>query len=162
MKVSIQESHVYDKNQFLTFYLNGQGYGLTISVVREIIPYMTITDVPQVPNFVQGVINLRGNIIPVIDLRLKLGVQANGADKDTCIIIVDSEVGSVGLVVDSVSSVIELSANQIDAPSSIVNDSSFSRFLLGMGKLADEVLILMDSNKLVCREELVGALGAAV
>ncbi len=142
--------------KYLTFSLASEEYGLEILKVREIIGIMDITSIPQVPDYVKGVINLRGKVIPVVDLRLKFGLEPAPYTEQTCIVVVD--VGSlVGVIVDTVQEVLDIDASQIDPPPPLgaaVNTS----FILGMGKFKDDVKILLDIDKVLCSEELEAAL----
>ena len=140
--------------KYLTFVLSKEEYGVNILCVREIIGIMDITTVPQTPQFVKGVINLRGKIIPVIDLRLKFDMPEKTADKETCIIVVETKETLMGVMVDTVSEVMDIDAAQIeDAPSFGTQiDTSFIR---GMGKVNGKVKILLDIEKVLSSEELV-------
>ena len=139
--------------KYLTFGLAGEEYGLEILRVREIMGVMDITAVPRTPDFVKGVINLRGKVIPVVDLRLKFGFEALEHTEETCIIVVD--VGSIemGIVVDRVSEVLDIAEENIDdAPS--FGSSVNTDFILGMGKSEERVTILLDIQKVLTGEEL--------
>ena len=145
--------------KYLTFVLAQEEYGLEILRVREIIGMMTITAVPRTPEYVKGVINLRGKVIPVVDLRLKFGMPAVEQTDETCIIVVD--VGSVemGVIVDRVSEVLDISGDQIDDPPEF-GDSVDTEFILGMGKADGKVTILLAIEKVLTRRD-VAALNAA-
>jgi purine-binding chemotaxis protein CheW len=138
--------------KYLTFALGKEEYGLEILKVREIIGYMDITAVPRTAGHVKGVINLRGQVISVIDLRAKFGMEATARTDQTCIIVVDIQQGgrrlNTGIVVDRVSEVLSISADRIeDSPSF---DSSVQiDFILGMGKIGDSVKILLDIDKVL-------------
>lgn len=138
--------------KFLTFFLAEEAYGLEILKVHEIIGMMPITRVPRTPEFIRGVINLRGKVIPVVDLRCKFGMPAGEQTDQTCTIVV--EVGSIemGIVVDKVSEVLDINANQIDdAPSFGVAVNT--DFVLGIGKTGDKVTILLDIAKVLTSAE---------
>ncbi|MBU0639185.1 MAG: chemotaxis protein CheW [Planctomycetes bacterium] len=138
--------------KYLTFCLAGEEYGLEILKVREINGIMDITAVPQMPNYVKGVINLRGKVIPVIDLRLKFGIEAAEYTDQTCIIVVD--VGTLmGIIVDTVQEVLDVSSSQIDPPPPLGVEVD-TRFILGMGKVKDDVKILLDIDKVLTADEL--------
>jgi purine-binding chemotaxis protein CheW len=138
--------------KFLTFALGGEEYGLPVLKVREIIKAMDITHVPQVPGHVRGVINLRGRVIPVIDLRLKFGFMAQENTDHTCIIVVDvSHLGMIGIVVDSVSEVLNVSGSDIDqAPD--FGDRVTTDYILGLAKVKDAVKILLDLDRVMGAE----------
>jgi purine-binding chemotaxis protein CheW len=140
------------EGKYLTFALANEEYGLEILKVREIIGYMDITAVPQTPAHVKGVINLRGQVIPVIDLRAKFGMETAEVTEETCIIVVEITQGerkfSTGIVVDRVQEVLDIAGEGIEeAPQfgSAVNTD----FILGMGKIGDSVKILLDIDKVL-------------
>jgi purine-binding chemotaxis protein CheW len=140
------------EGKYLTFALGPEEYGLEILKVREIIGYMDITAVPQTPHHVKGVINLRGQVIPVIDLRAKFGMETTGVTEQTCIIVVEtSQAGrkfSTGIVVDRVQEVLDIPGGDIEeAPQfdSTVNTD----FILGMGKIGESVKILLDIDRVL-------------
>jgi purine-binding chemotaxis protein CheW len=134
--------------KYLTFCLDDEEYGLEILTVREIIGIMPITSVPKTPEFIKGVINLRGKVIPVIDLRLKFNMPEAERTDETCIIVVQVEKVEVGIVVDRVSEVRDINGKEIDDPPSFGTDVDAS-FILGMGKTEDRVTILLDINKVL-------------
>ncbi len=150
---------ILDKQgKYLTFALGSEEYGLEILKVREIFGYMDITAVPQTPHYVKGVINLRGQVIPVIDLRTKFGMPEADITEETCIIVVEISQGqthcSTGIVVDRVSEVLDISGENIEeAPQ--FDTSVNTDFILGMGKIGDTVKILLDIDKVLAAEELV-------
>ena len=144
------------EGKYLTFALASEEYGLEILKVREIIGYMEITAVPRTPDYVKGVINLRGQVIPVVDLRSKFGMDTAEVTEQTCIIVVEIDQGqrkfSTGIVVDRVQEVLDIVAENIEeAPqfgSTVQTD-----FILGMGKIGDTVKILLDINKVLVGED---------
>ena len=140
--------------KFLTFLLQEEEYGLEILKVREIMGLMEITTVPQTPDYVRGVINLRGQVIPVVDLRLKFGMDKGEDDKRTCIIVVDVGGVMMGIVVDTVSEVMDINSSDIEATPSFGTELN-TDYILGMGKVAGKVKILLDINKVLTSEELV-------
>ena len=140
--------------KFLTFLLQEEEYGLEILKVREIMGLMDITTVPQTPDYVRGVINLRGQVIPVVDLRLKFGMDKGEDDKRTCIIVVDVEGVMMGIVVDTVSEVIDIDSSHIEATPSFGTELN-TDYILGMGKVQGKVKILLDIDKVLTSEELV-------
>jgi purine-binding chemotaxis protein CheW len=140
------------EGKYLTFALGSEEYGLEILKVREIIGYMEITAVPQTPSYVKGVLNLRGQVIPVIDLRAKFGMETAQITEETCIIVVeihqDGRKFSTGIVVDHVQEVLDIEGENIEqAPQfdSTVNTD----FILGMGKVGESVKILLDIDKVL-------------
>lgn len=139
--------------KYLTFLLDREEHGVEILKVREIIGIMDITKVPQTPDFVQGVINLRGKVIPVIDLRTKFGLPRAEYNDQTCIIVVDIGV-MMGIIVDTVQEVHDIPASSIEPPPRMGSEVDTS-FILGMGKVKDDVKILLDIDKVLSSEELV-------
>ncbi|MBK6911184.1 MAG: purine-binding chemotaxis protein CheW [bacterium] len=134
--------------KYLTFELANEAYGIEILKVREIIGIMDITQVPRMPAHVRGVINLRGKVIPVIDLRLKFDMQSTETTAETCIIVVDVSGNLMGLQVDKVSEVLDIAGNDIeDAPT--INESVDNSFILGMGKAKGRVNILLNIDRIL-------------
>ncbi len=147
-----QSEKAQQGGKYLTFELAGESYGLEILKVREIIGLMDITAVPRTPEHVKGVINLRGKVIPVIDLRLKFGMQEMEHTGETCIIVVRVNEAEIGVLVDRVSEVLDIEADKIeDAPSfgSEVN----TEFIMGMGMAEDKVTILLDIGRVLANED---------
>lgn len=143
--------------KYLTFALGPEEFGLEILKVREIIGYMEITAVPQTPSYVRGVINLRGQVIPVVDLRAKFDMNTEQTTTETCIIVVETKQGhgkfNTGIVVDRVRDVLDITADQIeDAPS--FGATVESSFILGMGKIANSVKILLDIDRVLGSADL--------
>lgn len=141
------------ENKYLTFSIGDEDYGIEIRYVTEIVGIQKITEVPDMPAFVKGVINLRGNVIPVMDIRRRFRMSDRDYDDRTCVIVVQVEETQVGLVVDTVKEVVDIPPDQV-APPPKVSQGQGGRFILGMGKLDDEVKILLDINKLLHDEEL--------
>lgn len=143
--------------KYLTFALAKEEYGLEILKVREIIGYMEITSVPKTPQYVKGVINLRGQVIPVIDLRAKFGLDETDVTEQTCIIVVEIENAgaqlSTGIIVDRVQEVLDIAGEDIeDTPEFGSNISS--DFILGMGKVEGKVKILLDIGRVLAGSQL--------
>ncbi len=151
------ESVVNKEGKYLTFALAHEEYGLEILKVREIIGYMEITAVPQTPHYVKGVINLRGQVIPVVGLRAKFGMETAEVTDQSCIIVVEiTQSGrkfNTGIVVDHVQEVLDIAGQDIEeAPQfGAAVDTSF---ILGMGKIGDSVKILLDINRVLGTEAL--------
>ena len=140
-------------NKYLTFTLGDEEYGLEILKVREIIGLMDITRVPRMPDFIRGVINLRGKIIPVIDLRLKFGMDEQEDTKETCIIVVDLEKLLIGVVVDKVSEVLDIVEDKIEETPDF-GVSVDTEFILGVGKCGDEVVMILDIAKVLTTDDI--------
>ena len=139
--------------KYLTFVLADEQYGLEILKVREIIGVMDITAVPQTPDFVKGVINLRGKVIPVVDLRLKFGMAEAERTEETCIIVVDLGSVEMGIIVDKVSEVLDIAGEDIDETPTF-GDAVDTDFILGMGKVSESVKILLDIDKVLAAADL--------
>lgn len=144
--------------KYLTFALGKEEYGLEILKVREIIGYMDITAVPRTPDCVRGVINLRGQVISVVDLRAKFNMPTVERTEETCIIVVETRAGdrvlSTGIIVDRVSEVLDVTQDKIEDPPSFGSISS--DFIMGMAKVGDSVKILLDIDQ-VLGDRLAGA-----
>lgn len=143
--------------KYLTFALGPEEFGLEILKVREIIGYMDITAVPQTPEYIRGVINLRGQVIPVVDLRAKFAMQSEERTSQTCIIVVETRHGeqkfNTGIVVDRVRDVLDITSGQIeDAPS--FGASVETDFILSMAKIAESVKILLDIDRVLGSTDL--------
>jgi purine-binding chemotaxis protein CheW len=139
--------------QYLTFQLMAEQYGVPIETVREINRVGEITPVPRTPEYVKGVMNLRGKIIPVVNLRVKFGMDTQQYTRDTCIIVIDTEIGQVGMIVDSVKEVVDLVENQIE-PSPVLGNEATMSFVRGMGKVDQRVIILVDIVSAFSHEQL--------
>lgn len=139
--------------QLVTFAVKGEEFGVDILRVQEIIRTMEITKVPNSPAFVDGVINLRGKVIPIVDLRKRFGIPPKKHDSDTRIIVIEIHGMIVGFVVDSVSEVLRIPASTVEPPPPVVG-SVESEYISGVGKLNDRLLILLDLNKLLSGEDL--------
>lgn len=140
-------------NKYLTFALSDEEYGLEILKVREIIGLMEITRVPKMPGFVRGVINLRGRVIPVVDLRTKFVMDKIEDTEETCIIVVDLGEIVMGAVVDRVCEVLDIPEREIEATPSFGVQID-TEFILGIGKAKGRVIILLDIKKVLTTEEV--------
>lgn len=129
--------------KFLTFFLDQEEYGIEILSVREIIGLLPVTPVPQTPYYVQGVVNLRGQVIPVVDLRLKFDMPGIDATEETCIIVVQTGGAQLGIIVDKVSEVLDIPGKDIvDAPT--LGSEINTDYILGIGKSEGRVSLLLD------------------
>jgi len=147
---------VKEDEKYLMFFLEDEYYGLPILKVNEIIGLMEITTIPKTPDFMKGVINLRGKIIPVMDLRLKFNMPERAYDEQTCIIIVEIPIHGktqfVGLVVDKVAEVVNILHSDIESPPQYGQDAD-SGFLTGIGKVKEKVVMLLDIQLIInCHE----------
>lgn len=138
--------------QLVTFSTGDEEFGVDILKVQEIILPMAITKVPKAPEFVEGVINLRGKVIPVIDLRRRFGLKSKAQDKYTRIIVIEINHMIVGFVVDSISEVLRIPANTVEPPPPVVAGLE-SEYINGVGKLEDRLLIMLDLDRLLSRED---------
>lgn len=139
--------------KFLTFFLDREEYGIEILSVREIIGLLPVTPVPQSPYYVQGVVNLRGQVIPVVDLRLKFDMPSLPATEETCIIVVQTGGAQLGIVVDKVSEVRDVMGDDIvDAPT--LGHEINTDYILGIGKAGSRVLLLLDIERVFPVAEL--------
>lgn len=153
----MSETSSIETNQYLTFKLDGEVFGLAIGKVREVLDFTAVTRVPQTPAYMRGVINLRGNVVPVVDLNLKFGMKQTEKTVNTCIIIaeieMDGEVTVLGALADSVQEVVELEPDQIE-PAPKIGTKLNTEFIQGMGKKDDVFIILLDIDKIFSLEEL--------
>lgn len=141
------------KGRFLTFSLENESYGIEIKHVTEIIGIQSITQVPELPDYVKGIINLRGKIIPVMDVRLRFKKEAKIYNDRTCVIVVDIKNISIGLIVDSVTEVITILEEDIVDPPNL-NKGMQNRYINKIGKVGTEVKLLLDCEKLLTEDEL--------
>jgi purine-binding chemotaxis protein CheW len=162
-KKSAPDRASLDKDgKYLTFALANEEYGLEILKVREIIGYINVTAVPQTPHYVKGVINLRGQVIPVVDLRAKFGMETADITDETCIIVVEITQGnhkfSTGIVVDHVQEVLDIAGTDIEDPPQF-GAAVETSFILGMGKIGDSVKILLDIDRVLGDADAAGLAG---
>ncbi|MBT3877746.1 MAG: chemotaxis protein CheW [Candidatus Scalindua sp.] len=141
------------EGKFLTFALSNEEYGIEILRVREIIGLMDITTVPQTPDYMKGVINLRGKVIPVIDLRLKFSMQEEIHTQETCVIVVEVNNTSIGIIVDSVSEVLDIKSGDIEETPSF-GQGIDTNFIMGLGKVKEQIIILLDIESVLSSDEL--------
>jgi len=162
VKTAIEEIENEDtqKDKYLTFHLAGEDYGIEIRYVIEIIGIQQITEVPDMPAFIRGVINLRGKVIPVMDVRARFNIEDRTYDDRTCIIVVNLDDTEVGLVVDEVSEVSDIPEKNVEPPPR-TGRSAGSRCIQGMGKIGEEVKILLDVQELLFDEQMLKLLGKA-
>jgi purine-binding chemotaxis protein CheW len=139
--------------QIVGFRIGNETYGVRIGAVREIVRVPDITAVPSTPDSVEGVINLRGKIIPVMDLRKRFGQSEIKPDKKNRILVVELENKLLGLIVNSASEVLKIPPSEIEAPGSVFADGE-SGYVTGVGKLSGRLIILLDISKLLHRPEL--------
>ena len=148
------------EGKFLTFGMSEEQYGIGILKVKEIIGMMNIRPIPKTPEFVKGVLNLRGKVIPVIDLRLRFGLQAKPYDARTCIIVVETDNSStkntMGVVVDSVNEVANIKGDQVE-PTPSFGVSLDTAYIQGIAKMSDGVKILLDIDRILTETNIEAA-----
>jgi purine-binding chemotaxis protein CheW len=148
---------ITDIRQYLTFQLGDEVFGLDVSHIREILEFTTVTKVPKTPEYMRGVINLRGSVVPVLDMRLKFGLTQTEKTVDTCIVVVEvsfeGEHTIIGALVDSVQEVLELEPDQIE-PAPRIGIQLKTEFIKGMGKRDDRFIILLDIDKVFSSADL--------
>ena len=153
----MEESSTVNSKQYVTFCLAEELFGVEVSRTREILSVISVTSVPQTPDYMLGVINLRGQVVPVIDMRLKLGLSATDETQDTCIIVVevlvDGEPIVVGALADAVREVLEIKSDAIEPPPRLGTRLN-TEFIKGMGKIDEEFLILLNIDKIFNSDEI--------
>lgn len=149
------------KGRFLTFSLGKESYGIEIKFVTEIIGIQAITEIPELPEYVKGIINLRGKIIPVMDVRLRFRKEPKEYNDRTCVIVVDIKDVPIGLIVDSVAEVLTIPDQDIVDPPQI-NKGLNNRYIKNIGKVGSEVKLLLDCEKLLTEEELQDLVEASI
>lgn len=151
-KEALEPEEDTQKDKYLTFALGSQLYGMEIKHVTEIIGIQSITEVPELPDYIRGIINLRGKIIPVMDVRLRFKKEPQAYNDRTCIIVVDIGQLSVGLIVDRVSEVLVIPNSEVVPPPEAVRGVSFMK---GIGKVGNNVCLILDGDKLLSGEDLI-------
>ncbi|KUO76530.1 MAG: chemotaxis protein CheW [Clostridia bacterium BRH_c25] len=141
------------KGRFLTFSIGKETYGIEIRYVTEIIGIQAITEIPELPEYIKGIINLRGKIIPVMDVRLRFKKEPRTYNDRTCVIVVDIKDISVGLIVDNVSEVLSIPEQDIVEPPQI-NKGFNNRYIKGIGKVGTDVKMILDCEKMLNEEEI--------
>lgn len=141
------------KGRFLTFLLGKETYGIEIKYVTEIIGIQAITEIPELPEYVKGIINLRGKIIPVMDVRLRFKKEPKEYNDRTCVIVIDINDISIGLIVDSVAEVLTIPDQDIVEPPQM-NKGLHNKYIKNIGKVGNDVKLLLDCEKLLTEDEL--------
>lgn len=152
MNSAVEENVEDVLTQFVTFRLEDEIYGIDVMQVQEVLRVTEIAPVPGAPHYVLGIINLRGSVVTVIDTRTRFGLMATEVDDDSRIIVIESEKQVVGILVDSVAEVVELKASEIDSAPNVGNEES-SRYIQGVASKGEDLLIVVDLNKLLTEEE---------
>lgn len=170
----VNAAGLQDQQQYLTFMLGGETYAMGILAIKEIMEYGNLTEVPRMPQFIRGVINLRGAVVPVIDLSSRFGKQATKVTRRTCIVIIEVAIGDatqdVGVMVDAVNAVLEIAPEEIEPPPSF-GASIRADFINGMGKVNGKFVIILNIQHVLSIDDMatlsgiernVGATGAAI
>ncbi|MEW8987067.1 MAG: chemotaxis protein CheW [Bacillus sp. (in: firmicutes)] len=139
------------KNRFLIFVLGNETYGIEIEYVTEIIGLQPVTEVPELPEYIRGIINLRGKIIPVMDVRLRFRKPFKDYNDRTCVVVIENEDITIGLIVDSVSEVLSIPETEVVPPPD-VNKTGY-KYIKGIGKTGNDVKLLLDCNKLLNEDD---------
>ncbi|QUH25570.1 chemotaxis protein CheW [Serpentinicella alkaliphila] len=145
--IMVEEEEDTQKNKFLTFSLGEELYGIEIKYVTEIIGIHVITQIPEMPEYIRGIINLRGKIIPVMDVRLRFNKEFREYNDRTCVIVIDIKEVSIGLIVDSVCEVLTIQETDIVPPPDIKKGSN--RYIKGIGKTGSDVKLILDCERLL-------------
>lgn len=153
MEGSVALEEDTQRGRYLTFALGRESFGLEISYVTEIVGMQPITQIPEVPAYVRGIINLRGKIIPVIDMSLKFGRKLSAYTDRTCIVVVDIQDASVGLIVDNVAEVLTIDDENI-VPPPPAQTGAFNRYIKAIGRTGDDVKLLLDCDQLFDKDEI--------
>lgn len=149
-----EEDEDTQANKYMTFHLNTESYGIGIKNIREIIEIQKITEVPDMPPYVKGVINLRGRVIPVVDLRLRFKLEARAYDDRTCIIVIEVKETSIGFIIDSVEEVLEITDQNIEPAPNFRSASGEEKYIMGLGKVNDAVKIILNVEKILFDDDI--------
>jgi purine-binding chemotaxis protein CheW len=150
--MSDDETDTTDHRQCVTFRLEEEIYGINVMLVQEVLRVTEIAPVPGAPAYVIGIINLRGNVVTVIDTRMRFGLNAKEMDDSTRIVIIETDSQTVGIVVDSVAEVVDIYTKDIETAPNVGNDET-ARYIEGVVSRDDDLLILVDLNKLLSEDE---------
>ena len=154
MATRTKSQTVVGEQQLVTFTLGQEEYGVDIGTVREINRLTDITHVPKAPEFVEGLINLRGTVVPIVDLRKRFDIEPAGDEKQRRIILVDVGGRTIGVIVDSVSEVLTLSAEHVDEVPATISSGVNTEFLRGVGKIGERLMLLLDLDSILSAQEL--------
>lgn len=150
----LADAYDAQKNKYMTFKSGSEFFGLKIEYVNEIISYQTITAVPETADYIKGLINLRGKILPVIDVQLRFRQDPLEYNDRTCIIVIKVKDTMVGLIVEEIADIVEITEDNILPPPSISRTDTKNTFVYGIGKVGDSVKLLLDPDKLINEEDL--------
>lgn len=152
----LEDEEDTQKDKFLTFSLGTEVYGIEIKFVTEIIGMQSVTQIPDLPEYIKGIINLRGKIIPVVDVRLRFKKAYREYNDRTCIVVVDITGMALGLIVDAVEEVLTIIEQDIVLPPQLDHGSYHQRFIKGIGKVGKDVKLILDSDRLLSDSEISG------
>jgi len=141
-------------NKYLNFKIGPESYGISIRYVREIVELQKISEVPDMPTYVKGVMNLRGKVIPVVDIRLRFRFDSRQYDDRTCIIVVEMNNSAIGFIVDAVEDVLEIPESQVEPAPQFRTVSGKEKYISGMGKVGESVKILLDVEKIIHEDDM--------
>ena len=147
----LEEEEDTQKDRYLTFLIGNEVYGIEIKYVTEIIGIQPITEIPELPDYIKGIINLRGKIIPVMDIRLRFKKEPKEYNDRTCVIVVEINSLSIGLIVDGVAEVLAIPEGDIVAPPEVKNGGN--RYMKGIGKAGNEIKLILDCEHLLSEQE---------
>ncbi len=150
----LEEDEDTQKGKFMTFKSGNEYYGIGINYVNEIIGLQKLTVIPEVEDYIKGLINLRGKIIPVIDVRIRFRKEPLEYNDRTCIIVIDVKSTVVGLIVDTIAEVVTIDESNIVPPPSLGNGVHSNRYVYGIGKVGDDVKLLLDCDKLINEQDI--------
>lgn len=148
------EDDILSNNKYLLFNLGNEVFGLKISCIIQIVEMQKVTEVPDMPSYIKGVINQRGKVIPLMDLRLRFGMDERDYDDRNCIIIVSVHDSFIGFIVDTVAEVHDIDDANIDPSPGFKSDSLKERYISGLGKIGEDVKILLDVEKIITQDDL--------
>ena len=153
MMIAEDENEDTQANKYLFFRIGKESYGIGIRHIIEIIEVQKISSVPDMPSYVKGVINLRGKVIPVVDLRLRFNLDGREYDDRTCTIVTEVDGTLIGFIVDTVEEVLEIPENQVEPPPKFRSASGKDRYIQGLGKVGEAVKILLDVEKIIREDD---------
>lgn len=154
VKEFVEEDEDTQKGKYMTFILGNECYGIGINYVNEIIGLQRLTEIPEVEDYIKGLMNLRGKIIPVIDVRVRFKKQPLPYNDRTCIIVIDVNATVIGLIVDSIAEVVTIEDGDVVPPPNLGSGTASNKYVYGIGKIGEEVKLLLNCDKLINDEDL--------